>query len=247
MKLHRAAELTWVEAAELAKAGAYALVPVGSTEAHGPHLPLSTDVIIAEAVCTRVSEQLEARNIRSVIFPPLSYGLTEFARSFIGTVSVPAHEVTETLSQACLGLSGAGFAKVALINHHLEPAHFAAVKAAAEAARGQGARVACPDHRRKPWALELGEEFCRGGSHAGYYETSLVLAAAPHLVREEIRRKLTPLEIDLAARIKAGAADFHACGGPEAYFGHPEQATAQEGERLLGVLTRMTLQALDEA
>jgi creatinine amidohydrolase len=237
--------MTWTEVAALAPK-ATALIPVGSTEAHGPHLPLSTDVIIAEAVCSRVSAALAQRGQPAVQFPALSYGLTEFAHSFAGTVSVPAPLVTETLRQTCLDLRRAGFPRIALVNHHLEPAHFAAVKAAAEQARAEGARVACPDHRRKPWALELGEEFCRGGSHAGQYETSLVLAAAPRLVRDEVRARLAPLEIDLAARIKAGAQNFAACGGPEAYFGHPELATAEEGECLLGILTRMTLAALDE-
>jgi creatinine amidohydrolase len=242
--MDRAAELTWTEVKTRAP-GAVALLPVGSTEAHGPHLPLGTDVFIAEGVCDRVGRLLEARGQRAVQFPPLWYGLTEFARGFPGTVSVPGATVTALLAQAVEGILEAGFSRVALVNHHLEPAHFAAVKAAAEAAKAKGLQVACPDHRRKPWALELGEEFCRGGSHAGFYETSLVLASRPEVVRAA-RMDLPDLAIDLAAKIKAGAASFAQAGGPEAYFGSPRSATVEDGERLLGVLARMTVAALDE-
>lgn len=245
MALHRAALLTWTELRELAPRSV-ALLPVGSTEAHGPHLPLATDVIIAEAVCARVAERLASRGVETVMFPPLAYGLTEFARPFAGTVSVGGGEVSAVIRDACLGIAAGGFPKLAVVNHHLEPAHFRAVREGAEAARKAGAPAACPDHRRKPWGPMLGEEFMSGGAHAGLYETSLVLAAAPQLVREKIREELQPLEVDLSAAIKAGAKDFHQAGGPQAYFGHPELATAAEGARLLDILADATLAALDD-
>ena len=245
MALHRAAELTWTEVRRLAPA-AVALLPVGSTEAHGPHLPLCTDVVIAEAVCARVADRLAVRKLEAVVFPPVNYGLTEFARPFAGTVSLPGAEVTALIREASLGIAAAGFAKLAVVNHHLEPAHFRAVREGAEAARAAGARVACPDHRRKPWAPMLGEEFTHGGAHAGHYETSLVLAAAPHLVRDEVRQNLPAVEVNLSAAIKQGATDFVSAGGPEAYFGQPALAHAVEGARLLDVLADAVMAALDD-
>src|SRR5690606_11633212 len=104
--------------------------------------------------------------------------------------------------------------------------------------RAEGLKVGMPDHRRRPWAIELGEEFCSGGAHAGFYETSLVLACAPHRVREAERMKLPTLEVNLGQKIREGAKDFLACGGPDAYFGSPAQATAEDGEKLFAVLTR---------
>jgi len=121
-----------------------------------------------------------------------------------------------------------------LVNHHLEPEHFAALHAAAGEAAP--ARVLVPDHRRKPWALALGEEFCRGGSHAGCYETSLVLAAAPASVRAA-RSDLPRLEVDLGKAIRAGARTFREIGGDRAYFGDPAAATAAEGEALYASLS----------
>jgi creatinine amidohydrolase len=127
----------------------------------------------------------------------------------------------------------------------VEPAHFKVVHEAARAAAERTrARIVVPDHRRKPLVEKLGREFVSGGSHAGLYETSLMLAAAPGLVREDIRSRLPALEIDLPGRIKAGARDFHECGGHDAYFGEPASASAEEGVRLLDLLAEFTAQAL---
>ncbi|WP_373047282.1 creatininase family protein [Vulgatibacter sp.] len=228
-----AAELTWEEARDAAAAGAVALVPVGSTEAHGPHLPLGTDVVIAAEVATRAADKLAAEGLPAVIFPPLAYGVTEFAAGFTGTVSVRAETLRALLVDMVRSIAGQGFGPVVLVNHHLEPDHFAALHAAAEEALP--ARVIVPDHRRKPWALQLGEEFCRGGSHAGCYETSLMLAADPARVRVA-RGALPRFEVDLGKAIRGGARTFREIGGDRAYFGDPAAATAAEGEALYAAL-----------
>ncbi|MBL9039704.1 MAG: creatininase family protein, partial [Archangium sp.] len=178
-----ASELSWPKVAQLAKAGAVALVPVGSTEAHGPHLPLNVDVVIAEAVCARLSARLP---VDTVVFPPVAYSLTDFAATFSGTVSLAGDVALAHLTAVLKGI-GAHFERVAVINHHLEPAHFQVVHAAAKAAQGPNLRIVVPDHRKKPIGPLLGHEFTHGGSHAGGYETSLMLAAAPHLVDEAAR------------------------------------------------------------
>lgn len=144
------------------------------------------------------------------------------------------------------GIGSAGFTRVCVINHHLEPAHFKVVHSAAtEAASGAPFRVIVPDHRRKPTGPLLGDEFMHGGSHAGSYETSLMLAAAPQLVNDEARRALPSLNIDLPGAIKAGATNFLEAGGPDAYFGAPADASADEGQRLFEIITRATLDAMD--
>lgn len=232
-----ARELSWLKVRELAETNAVALLPLGSTEAHGPHLPLSVDVVIAEEVCRRVARRLEARGERAVIFPALHYGVTDFAAAFAGTVSVSAPATEAFLTGVLEGISRHGFRRIGVVNHHLEPEHFAVVHRAARAAAAKtGAGIAVPDHRKKPVGPRLGTEFTHGGSHAGWYETSLMLAAAPHLVDEPLRRALPELAVDLPAKIKAGARDFHEVGGPDAYLGNPAAATAEDGERLLEIL-----------
>lgn len=228
-----ARDLTWEELRELAASGAAALIPVGSTEAHGPHLPLDTDVAIAREVATRAQALLAQRGRRSVIFPPLAYGVTEFAKGFAGTVSVGAEALESLVADLVRSLHEQGFTPVVLVNHHLEPDHFAALHRAA--ARAAPARAIVPDHRRKPWALALGEEFCRGGSHAGRYETSLMLAVDRSRVRGS-RSSLPALDVNLGKAIREGARTFLEIGGERAYFGDPAAATAEEGETLLGLL-----------
>ena len=241
-----ARELPWPEVRRAAEAGAVALVPVGSTEAHGPHLPLATDVLIAEAVAVRVAERLAARSRRALIFPACSYSLTEFARPWAGTVSVSADAARAYLADVLAAIARTPFARVGVLNHHLEPEHFRVVRDAARLAqeRVPGSDVRVPDHRRPPFAERLGPEFTRGGSHAGWYETSLVMAAAPHLVREPERRALPAIPVDLPALIKAGKKDFLECGGPDAYLGDPASASAVEGARLLDLLADHAADAL---
>jgi creatinine amidohydrolase len=241
MRVHHAAALSWNAVQRLAGAGAAALLPVGSTEAHGPHLPLSVDVVLAEEVCRRVGKARADLGRVTVIFPPVAYALTEFAAPFAGTVSIAADTARAQLVQVLGGIFKAGFKKVAVVNHHLEPAHFKLVR---EAAKETGAIAV--DHRHPPFGPRLGHEFMHGGSHAGRYETALMLAAAPQLVDEEARLGLPPLEVDLPARIKAGAKNFLECGGEQAYFGDPRAATAAEGEALFAVLVEATLKAMGE-
>lgn len=231
--MNRAAHLPWPKMKALAQGGAIALLPIGSTEAHGPHLPLNVDVVIAEEVCRRVAARLQAKGRTAVMFPAVAYTLTDFAAGFTGTVSLQADTARALMRGVMAGILKAGFARVLVCNHHLEPAHFKLVH---EAAREAGAGVLVADHRRKPHGPRLGEEFMHGGSHAGGYETSLMMAAAPHLVDEAARQALPDLEVDLPARIKAGAKDFLECGGADAYFGTPARATAEEGHRLFEIL-----------
>lgn len=239
--IHHAAHLPWPRIKALAEAGAWALLPIGSTEAHGPHLPLNVDVVIAQEVCRRLGAHLEA-----VEFPALAYSLTEFAAPFAGTVSLPAETARGLLVGVLEGIARAGFPRIAVINHHLEPAHFKLVhQAAGDAQAKVRARIVVPDHRRRPTGPLLGDEFMHGGSHAGTYETSLVLAAAPQLVNEGVRTSLPPLAVDLPGAIKAGATDFLQAGGPDAYFGAPAAASAEEGERLYQILVEATLRALE--
>lgn len=240
-----AKQLSWMSVKELADAKAWALLPVGSTAAHGPHLPLSADVIIAEEVCRRTAEKLAQAGQASVIFPPVAYGLTDFSASFAGTVSVDGEVAERYLAEVIVGIASHGFGRIGVLNHHLEPAHFRAVHHAARAASARTeVRVVVTDHRKKPVGPLLGEEFMHGGSHAGFYETSLLLAAAPQWVDETARGTLPELNVNLPARIKAGAKSFHECGGHLAYLGNPRAATREDGERLFEVLACAAAQTL---
>ena len=106
------------------------LLPVGSVEPHGPHLPLGTDTLLSEEAAERAAEVLGERGVATYVAPSVPYGVTEFAAGFSGAIGVPAATLTALL-QAIVGRFLAdGWSHVCLVNNHLEPAHDAAVRAA---------------------------------------------------------------------------------------------------------------------
>nr|HEX4316622.1 creatininase family protein [Kofleriaceae bacterium] len=220
-----------------------ALVPIGSTEPHGPHLGLGTDVVISAAACVRATELFEARGpVTSVIAPAISYGVTDCAAGFPGAVSVPAAVLTAYVTAICDGLLATGVRHVCLVNNHLEPAHDAAIRAAA---RAKTVSVACPLTRK--WARTLSAEFKSGACHAGQYETSIVMAAAPELVDESVRAGLPAVAISLSDKLAAGVTTFAAMGMDAAYAGSPAAATVGEGEHLIDRLAHMVVGEVREA
>jgi creatinine amidohydrolase len=238
------AAMTWEEARDAA-GGAVAVLPVGAIEAHGPHLPLDTDVIIAQAMARAGAERLAARGLHPVLLPPLSYTTAGFAQGFAGTLSLRPETVSAVVIDIAGALDRQGFALLAIANAHLDPAHLAALATAVQAARTDlGFAIAFPDLTTKPWALRLGEEFRSGACHAGRFETSIVLAERPDLVRERIRGALPANPASLARAIRDGKTSFEEAGGPRAYFGWPADATAEEGRALIDALGGILDQAV---
>jgi creatinine amidohydrolase len=227
------------------KKGVIALVPIGSTEPHGPHLGLGTDVIISAAACLRACELLEKRGTMiGVIAPAVSYGVTDCATGFAGAVSIPAEVLTAYVAAICDGLLAANVRHVCLVNNHLEPAHDAAIRAVL-AGREKKVSYACPLDRK--WARTLSAEFKSGACHAGRYETSIVMAAAPELVQDALRQRLSPVPISLSEKLKAGINTFEAMGLELAYAGDPASASIEEGEQLIQRLGEMVVGEVLEA
>lgn len=231
------AEMTYEEAQTAADAGAVAFLPAGATEAHGPHLPLNTDVVISETAACRAAWRLGREGRAAVVLPPLAYAVTEFAADFCGTISLSQETATALATEVIYGAAKAGFSGVVVCNAHLEPGNLKALRDAVAAANASGIEAAFPDVTRKPHALRLGEEFKSGACHAGSYETSLLLAADPFTVRQEVVGDLPANPISLSVAIRDGKTSFLEAGGPRAYFGFPADASASEGEKLLEELS----------
>jgi creatinine amidohydrolase len=238
------AAMTWEEARDAAGPGSVAILPVGAIEAHGPHLPLETDVIIAQAMARSGAERLAARGVGVVVLPTLTYTAAAFAQGFAGTLSLRPETVTATVVDIAGSLTRHGFGGLAIANAHLDPGHLASLEAAVSVIRRDlGLAVAFPNLAAKPWALRLTDEFRSGACHAGQFETSMVLAERPELVREATRAALSPNPSSLSRAIRDGKQSFEEAGGTRAYFGFPAQATAEEGRATLVVLGMI----LDEA
>jgi mycofactocin system creatininase family protein len=188
------------------------VLPLGSTEQHGPHLPCSTDTDIAVAV----AQALAARRDDIVVAPALPYGAAGEHAGFAGTLSLG----TVVLEQALVELvrSADAFAGVVIVCGHGGNAE--AVNAAVRLLRHEGRRVLA-------WAPSVPG----GDAHAGRTETSLLLALRPHAVDLERVEAgaLQPVSELLPAMRAGGVAAVSANG----VLGDPAQGTAAEGVQLL--------------
>jgi len=220
------------------------LLPVGSTEPHGPHSPLATDPIISEEMCLRTARELRADpGVIVSILPAVSYGVTRFTKAWPGAIHVEEETLRAFLCDICVSLAGQGLPHVVFVNNHFEPEHVKTLHQAMDAIESQtGNVVGYLDLTRKRRAQRLTDEVRHGGSHAGQYETSIVLAARPGLIDEPVMAGLGPAPKNLAAEIAAGRKDFVEMGLPLAYNGTPGEATVAEGESSLSVLTEMLIQ-----
>ena len=230
-------QLTWPEVDALERARTIAVLPVGAIEAHGPHLPLGTDVIIARAMAHAGARRLARRGYTTLLLPPIVYAPAPFAAGFAGTMSIRPSVMRDQIVDVAAALAGHGFRCLAIANAHFDPAQVRVLRETVEHIRAAGAPlVAFPDLTRRDTAARLTEEFRSGACHAGQYETSIVLAEEPGLVREPERRALEPYLRSLSDAIRDGVQSFGEAGGEQAYFGAPAAATADEGRQTIETL-----------
>ncbi len=227
--------MTWDQVAALDRARLVAILPTGAIEAHGPHLPLATDVIIAEAMARAGAGRLAARGCEVLLLPALPFAPAPFAAAFDGTLSVPPEAITALIVSLAHSLAPLGCRALALANAHHDPAQVSALRDAA-AQPGVEVTIVFPDLTRRRWAERLTDEFRSGACHAGRYEGSVVLAERPEWVQRDVMAGLPPNAASLSAAIRDGRRTFAEAGGPEAYFGRPAEASAAEGRAIIDVL-----------
>lgn len=188
------------------------LVPVGSCEQHGPHLPLDTDTRIAVAVCDGVAARVD----RVVVAPPIAVGASGEHAGFAGTLSIGTEVLVDVVVE--LVSSAGDFRARMLVNGH--GGNGPALAAASTTCRFEGRPVAV--HH---------VVFPDGDAHAGRTETSIMLALAPDLVRMDRAAPGVTASIDeLMPRLRTeGVAEI----SPTGVLGDPTGATAAEGRRLL--------------
>ena len=188
------------------------LVPVGSLEQHGPHLPLDTDTVIATAVAVAVGEELGGW-----VAPPLAYGSSGEHQSFAGTTSIGTDALRTTVVELVRSMR-TWSDRVVLVNGH--GGNITALSAAVDQLMAEGHAVECV-----PCATELVD------LHAGRTETSLML----HLSSRTVRLRLAeagdtrPLAEILPLLREGGVAAVSANG----VLGDPDGATAAEGAIVL--------------
>ncbi|MFW9917147.1 MAG: creatininase family protein [Candidatus Thorarchaeota archaeon] len=152
------------------------ILPIGALEAHGPHLPLTTDTICATGLAIRISEMLDA-----LVLPPVHYGVVNSLAAYPGSLTIRESVFREFLIDILEGLASDGFTEIVILNGH-------------GGNRPALDSIAKEFPKRKPdirlvlihwWILgkEIGKKILKNGiGHAGSDETALVVAFAPNLV-----------------------------------------------------------------
>jgi creatinine amidohydrolase len=248
MAVHTLAALTWPAVQDLSAERTIAVLPIGAIEAHGPHLPLGTDIIIAEAMARAGAERLAARGLDVLLLPALALAPAPFASEFPGTLHTPAEATTLMVTGIVRSLRVHGIQLTAIANGHHDPAHVQALRSAVkDVAASAGGTLVFPDLTRRRWADRLTPEFRSGACHAGRYEGSIVLAERPDLVRQDLMTALPPNPRSLIEAVRNGNETFTEAGGPDAYFGFPADATAAEGREIIAVLGTILESAVIEA
>ena len=218
------AELTWVNAKEAITKAQVALLPVGSTENHGPHLPLGTDWFTAQ----RIAEQAGKMG-GWLVLPSVPVGVSEHHRQFWGTLWVPPDVLRDYVVAVARALASHGMRRIVFVNGH--GGNRSALTEAARLLREEAIFA----HVHNWWygiADMLGKLFAEPAVHAGPAETSAVLAIDPSLVRQDRYKEAS--DVDHWGKTVEGVEvgwdtiDFSEAGN----VGDPSSGTAEKGAQL---------------
>jgi creatinine amidohydrolase len=181
-------EMSWTEIRDAINSGKKTvLLVVGSVEQHGPHLPTITDSLVGKYVAQQAALKLG----NALVAPVMQPGLAEHHLGFPGTISLNFHDFNEVLTDYCTSLAQAGFKNIVLISAHggnTDTMIAYAPRIAKQLLDQADVYVATgavnPDETRKRLALATKYHVSLGkaGVHAGWFETSMVLAIRPDLV-----------------------------------------------------------------
>lgn len=216
------ADLSWPEVGD--RTTAVLIIPVGSTEQHGPHLPLSTDTDIALALAVRVA----AARSDVVVAPALPYGASGEHAGFPGTLSI-GQQALELLVVELVRSATATFARVLLLSGH--GGNAAPLARAVRLLRSEQRDVTTWSPR---W---------RGDAHAGRTETSVQLALCPARVRTAAAAPgaMAGLAELLPELRRSGVRAV----SPNGVLGNPTGANAVEGDALLALAVAQLTTVLD--
>jgi creatinine amidohydrolase len=221
---------SWPEVEASARNGSVAVLPFGAFEQHGPHMPLSTDTIMAQELARRLAALADA-----LLLPPVHYGETSGNNGFPGTISLGFDTVRSIALDIAASLRRGGVAGLVVVNG--DYGNQAPLKLAArEAGEKLGYPVLVIDYPGLPEvAAEVSQTPSAGFGfyHADEVETSIVLAVEPAAVKMELARAEYPSFPAAYGSTPVPLRELSSSG----VFGDPRGASAEKGERMLDALT----------
>jgi creatinine amidohydrolase len=225
------------------------IVPTGSTEQHGPHGPLLTDVIVPTEVARRVAPRVGA-----AVAPSINYGLSYPHAGFTGVVQVRIPTFMAVIEDLCVSLATVGFSRIIFLNGHYDNTYAIAYACAMAAERMPAGVHAFPiNYWDGMTADEAAEYFGPGtGLHANRGETSAVLAINPALVDLDRANAEMPPFPEVTNQGPVHTAFFFSAPGSvhratrSGTWGDARQATAEYGERYLKVVVDGTIRMIDD-
>jgi creatinine amidohydrolase/Fe(II)-dependent formamide hydrolase-like protein len=229
-------ELTWPESKEILEKVDVALLPVGSMEQHGPHLPLDTDAFDAQYLARRVAEACS--DPKPLVLPLVPYGVSYLHSGFSGTISVTNDSLAKLVYDIGMSAAENGVKKLMVINAH--GGNSPALNYAAQMIN-RDARIFVAVDTGETSDVDLANlAETQNDAHAGEIETSTSLAVRPQLVRFEKAVKSVP-------RFSSKYLDFSSKRGvswhahtemfsPTGVIGDPTVASAEKGEQMWQVM-----------
>ena len=226
------------------------LLPVGAIEQHGPHLPLLVDLPGAAELARRLAPHLARAGWRPVLAPSLPYGASPLAADWPGTVSLSITTLRRLVVDVVLSLARSGLRRIVLTNYQADAAQLRALDAARRALSRHRVQVLVAGFAPDPeiHAAMFDPRVMRllrsprpaAEWHSGELETSMMLAAAPALVRRATARRLRPVWVDWRGALARGAGTFREMAPRSpGYFGAPGVARAETGRRAMALRARL--------
>ena len=214
------------------KSGKKIIIPLGSMEQHGPHLPISTDTIIAEYLANQLTKK-----ISSYVLPGIPYGVSFEHRPFFN-ISISNDVLSELLSQMCISLGENGFNQIIILNGH----------------RGNmGVLQYIPQivERNNPKVNVFGINYWhlieREFDHGGFVETSLMLAIEPELVQMQNAKRgyLNKKRLNSTyTTFLSNTSSFKITRN--GVLGDPRKATKEEGKKIISITMKNLVRTLKE-
>lgn len=216
-----------------------AILPIGSIEVHGPHMPTGTDSIVAFRVAEMAAEKEEA-----VVLPALYYAYVAENRHFLGTISLTAKTLLSVLEEVCDEIARTGFKKILIVNGH--GGNNSLLKVFLKECI-TGKKDYAVYAMIEPWASlgELVAELSEGRTygHACEIETSIGLYLfEDHIKMGNIKREAKHGSTGMPSGIETSV-DWQA-HAPDLYVGDPRFATKEKGRKLVEKLAEFVADAL---